>query len=75
VSSLQLRSGGPSSQCALVGLSSARWNDKRNDMPATQPSAVGGARPSRCLGAAAPLGTPNRAPAVSSAKQRSTEGC
>jgi hypothetical protein len=31
VPSLQLRSGGSSSQCAPDSLSSARWNDKRND--------------------------------------------
>jgi hypothetical protein len=42
VLSLQLVSGGRSSQCAPVGPSSARWNDKRNDMPTTQPSSVGG---------------------------------
>jgi hypothetical protein len=33
VASLQLTSGGSSSQCAPVGLSSARWNDNGNDIP------------------------------------------
>jgi hypothetical protein len=28
---LQLRSGGSSSECAPVGPSSARWNDRQND--------------------------------------------
>jgi hypothetical protein len=42
VLSLQLTSDRSSSQCAPVGPSSARWNDKWNDMPATQPSSVGG---------------------------------
>ena len=31
VLSLQLASGGPSSQCAPIGPSSGRWNDKQND--------------------------------------------
>jgi hypothetical protein len=34
VVSLQVRSGGSSSQCAPVGPSSAGWNDRRNDRPA-----------------------------------------
>jgi hypothetical protein len=32
VLSLQLTSSGSSSQCTRVGPSSARWNDKRNDI-------------------------------------------
>jgi hypothetical protein len=49
VLSLQLRSGGSSSQCAPDRPSSGRWNDKQNDMPTAPPwrpiDAIGGARP------------------------------
>jgi hypothetical protein len=39
--SWQLRSVGPSSQCAPVGPSSARWNHRKNDMPAAPPNQRG----------------------------------
>jgi hypothetical protein len=40
VLSLQLRSDRSSSQCAPVGPSGPRWNDRKNDMPAAPPHAT-----------------------------------
>src|SRR5215217_8606451 len=40
VLSLQVRSGGSSSQCAPVGPRSARWNDRKNDMPVAPPGSM-----------------------------------
>ena len=54
VLSMQVASGGSSSQCAPVRPSSARWNDNGNDMSSLRPPlALIGACPSRCLGVVA----------------------
>src|SRR5512132_1648721 len=44
VLSLQLASGGSSSQCAPVGPSNPWWNDKRNDTSVNSPGSVGWGR-------------------------------
>jgi hypothetical protein len=74
VLSLQLRSGGSSSQCAPVGPSSARWNDKQNDMPALSPTRWPASAEPMLWGPTL-LGTTEPSANSFMAKQRGIEGC